>query len=240
MPTAAMPALRAISSMATRALLTELLAQRAERLARRAEQGGAPVELESVGGVDAARRVAAGEPFDLVIIADEALRRLAAQGHVEANAVVPLVHSAMAVAAPADAPVPRLNSEADLREAVRSATAIGYSTGPSGQHLLNLIERWGLTAELKGRILQAPPGVPVASMAASGQVALAFQQLVELQGVAGTRVLGTLPGEAAFVTTFSGAALLRSARQAEAAQLLAALAAADAAATKRRHGMEPA
>ena len=62
------PPLRGISSMATRQVLAELTAAYA---ASAAEAG--PVQIESVGGVDAAKRVAAGEVFDVVILAADAI-----------------------------------------------------------------------------------------------------------------------------------------------------------------------
>ena len=66
--------LKAISSMATRQVLGEL--------ARAWEQrSGVRLQLESVGGVDAAKRVAAGEPFDAVFLASDALDKLIAAGH---------------------------------------------------------------------------------------------------------------------------------------------------------------
>ena len=57
--------------MATRQVLAELASLAAERL-------GHQVGIESVGGVDAARRVAAGEPFDLVFLASDAIDKLVA------------------------------------------------------------------------------------------------------------------------------------------------------------------
>jgi molybdate transport system substrate-binding protein len=67
-----------ISSMATRAVLAELAATYAER-------GAATVVFESVGGVDAARRVQAGEAFDLVVLASDAIDRLIDSGQVLAD-----------------------------------------------------------------------------------------------------------------------------------------------------------
>ncbi|HMZ02021.1 MAG TPA: substrate-binding domain-containing protein, partial [Burkholderiaceae bacterium] len=67
--------IRGISSMATRALLDELAT------AYSAETG-VPVAIESVGGVDAARRVQEGEPFDVVILSAEAIDKLIAAGRV--------------------------------------------------------------------------------------------------------------------------------------------------------------
>ena len=54
--------LHCISSMATRLLLADLAGQWQQR-------SGVAVRVESVGGVDAAKRVAAGEAFDLVVLA---------------------------------------------------------------------------------------------------------------------------------------------------------------------------
>jgi molybdate transport system substrate-binding protein len=209
--------MKALSSMATRGVLTELLASVAP---------GA-VELESVGGVDAARRVGSGEAVDLVFLADGALRRLAGEGRV--GAVVPLLLSRVAVGVPGDSAAtvpsgPAYRSAAELREALLAASRIGYSTGPSGDALVGLIGGWGLAHELEPRLVQASPGIPVARLIADGEVDLGLQQLSELVGHAGVRVLGALPDECAIETTFSGAVATASTRRDAAATVLADIA----------------
>ena len=47
-----------------------------------AQQSGTQAAIESVGGVDAAKRVAAGEAFDVVILASDAIVKLLAAGHL--------------------------------------------------------------------------------------------------------------------------------------------------------------
>jgi molybdate transport system substrate-binding protein len=225
--------LRGLSSMATRALLAELAHEGA--LA-----SGVAVAFESVGGVDAARRVAAGEDLDLVVLADDAIRRLAAEGAVLADLCVPLARSAMAVAMLEGEPRPDLRSEATLRQAVAAARAVGYSTGPSGSHLLALLDRWGLRESLGTRLVQAPPGVPVATLVRRGEVELGFQQLSELAGIEGVEVAGELPPGAEYVTTFTGAACSVSARRSAVADWLHWAASAATAEIKHRHGMTPA
>lgn len=221
-----------ISSMATRQVLAELAAAYAQRAGQR-------LAVESVGGVDAARRVQAGERYDLVVLASDAIDKLIAGGHLAAGSRVDLVRSPVAVAVRAGAPRPDIGSEAALKQAVLAARSIGFSTGPSGTHLLKLFERWGLGTELKDRIVQAPPGVPVGALVARGEVELGFQQLAELMHLDGIAVVGTLPGDTAFITTFSAGRCPGPAR-AEVAQWLAFMTSADADAAKRRHGMEPA
>ncbi|HWI80981.1 substrate-binding domain-containing protein [Ramlibacter sp.] len=226
-------ALRGISSMATRLLLAELAAAYRQRT-------GTAVQIESVGGVDAARRVQAGEAFDLVLLAADAIDQLVAGGAVVPGSKVDLVHSPVAVAVRAGAPVPDLSSEDALRRAVEAATSIGYSTGPSGTALLRLFERWGLAAALQPRLVQAPPGVPVGSLVAGGAAALGFQQLSELIHLSGITVAGALPEPVQIVTTFCGAACRTSAQPEAVGRLLAYLASPEADAAKRRHGMDPA
>lgn len=218
--------------MATRALLAELTEAYTAA-------SGQPVQIESVGGVDAARRVAGGEHFDIVVLASDAIDRLIAAGHL-APGRVDLVRSAVAMAVPAGAPVPRIDNEADLRAAVQAAATIGYSTGPSGVALQALFARWGLADELARRTVQAPPGVPVASLVAQGQVALGFQQLSEMMTVPGITLIGTLPADAAIVTTFSAGLPPDAQARVRTQALLDFMNTEAAAAVKRRHGMDPA
>lgn len=221
-----------LSSMATRQVLADLAIAYAQR-------SGTTLDVTSVGGVDAAKRVQAGERFDIVLLAADAIDKLIASGHLLAGSRIDIVRSPVAVAVRAGAPRPDIGGEAALKQAVLAAPSIGFSTGPSGTFLMQLFERWGISAAVQGRIVQAKPGVPVAKLIADGEVALGFQQLAELLNVPGVEVLGTLPGDAAFITTFSAG---RSPGPAHAgtAACLEFLASPAADAAKRQHGMEPA
>jgi molybdate transport system substrate-binding protein len=227
------PRLTGISSMATRALLADLAVQARQR-------GGVEIAFESVGGVDAARRVASGEAFDVVVLAADAIDKLQAAGKLLAGSRTDLVHSGVAVAVRRGAPRPDIGSADALRQALLAARSIGYSTGPSGTALLQLFEQWGLAEALRARTVQAPPGVPVGALVARGEVELGFQQRSELMFLDGIDLLGPLPPEAQIVTTFSAAVCSTSAHPAAARELVSLLAAPDTAALKRRHGMEPA
>lgn len=227
-------ALNGISSMATRQVLADL------STAWQA-QGGESVQIESVGGVDAAQRVQSGEEaFDVVFLASGAIDKLQAAGRVVAGSKVDLVLSSTAIAVPAGAAQPDISSEEALRAAVLAAPSIGYSTGPSGVALQKLFERWGIADEIKPRIVQARPGVPVGSLVASGEVALGFQQLSELIHVAGIQIVGSLPAAIAIDTVFSAGVVVGSAHTDAVQRLLAFMASPDSAEAKRRQGMNPA
>lgn len=225
--------IKLISSMATRQLLAELAAEH-ERAT------GQPVQVESVGGVDAAKRVQAGEAFDAVVLASNAIEQLIQAGRALAGSRTDLVHSGVAVAVRAGAPRPDIGSEEAVKQAVLAAPSVSFSTGPSGVALQKLFERWGIAEQLRERLVQAPPGVPVGSLVARGEVALGFQQLSELIHLDGIDIVGPLPAAIQVVTTFSAAVCTASAQPEAVRALLAFMAAPEAAAAKRRQGMEAA
>lgn len=218
--------------MATRLLLNALAADFTA-------QTGQAVAIESVGGVDAAKRVQAGEVFDAVFLASEAIDKLIATGHLQ-GARVNLVHSGVAVAVPAGAPQPDISSEDAVRAAVLAAPTLGYSTGPSGVALVKLFERWGIADAVQSRIVQAPPGVPVGALVARGEVALGFQQLSELIHVEGIAIVGPLPPAIQITTTFSAGVGSQSTQPDAVRALLDFMASPQAAAAKQREGMQSA
>jgi molybdate transport system substrate-binding protein len=220
---------RVVSSMATRRLLAELAARFEEASPLR-------VSLEAVGGVDAAKRVRAGEAFDAVVLAGDVIDKLIAEGHVTGRRI-DVARSPVAMAVRSGAPHPDISSADAVKRAVVAARSVGYSTGPSGTYLARLFEEWGIAKALEGRITVAPPGVPVGSLVARGDLELGFQQLSELMTLEGIDVLGTLPPDIQVVTTFSGGVAATSARPEAARQLLEFMAAPAVAGIKERHGM---
>lgn len=225
--------LTVLSSMATRQVLAELAGSSEE-------QSRAPVTIRPVAGVEAARLVRAGEPVDVIILASKVMEALEAEGHVVAGTRVGFARSGMAVAVRAGTAGPPIEDEDSVRRAILDARGIGYSTGPSGDHLMRLIERWGVAASVLPRLRQAPPGVPVGAMLARGEADLGFQQLSELLHVPGIEILGPLPSEIQAVTVFVAGIAQASGRRDDARALIASLASGDAEAAKRRHGLEPA
>lgn len=219
-----------IASMATKLLLADLVA-------RYAAQTGVPVNVVSVGGVDAAQRVQAGEAFDVVMLAANAIEQLTAAGHIVPGSRVDVVDSGVAVAVRAGASLPDIGSEAAVKAAVLAAPRLSYSTGPSGVQLARLFERWGIADTLAGRIVTAPPGVPVGTLVARGEVELGFQQYSELMHLPGITVVGPLPPEIQITTTFAAGIGSRSAQPEAVRALLQFFASPEVAAVKRQHGM---
>jgi molybdate transport system substrate-binding protein len=221
-----------ISSMATRQILAELSGAYRQKTGR-------SVAIESVGGVDAAKRIRAGEKFDIVVLADDAMKKLEADGFLKAGSRAGFAESSIAVAVRSGTKRPDLTNEATTKAAVLAAQSIGYSSGPSGTHALKLLEKWGVDPKDTKRVVQSPPGVPVGTLIARGEVELGFQQMSEFLDVQGIEVAGLLPPEIQSVTLFACGVGAQAGNEAGARDLIAYLTSPDTNATKWKYGMEP-
>lgn len=225
--------LKVISSMATRDVVAELTAQYQALTAQ-------AVTAEAAGGVDVAKRVAAGEAIDVVILASNAIDKLSNDRKLLPDSRVDLARSGIAVAVKAGGGRPDIGSEAGLKQAVLDARSLSYSTGPSGVYLEQMFERWGILDAIRARIVVPPPGVPVGSLVARGTAEIGFQQLSELLNCAGVDVVGALPAALQSITVFSGAIAAGCADPRSARGLLDFMASPRVADVKQRHGMEAA
>ena len=218
--------------MATRLILGELTQ-------RYAASSGVQASIKAMGGVDAADLVRTGAVTDIVILASGPMAKLEAEGLLVKGASKGFARSGMAIAVRKGAHRPDIGDEEAVRRAVFAAKTVGYSTGPSGDHLLALCEKWGLPAQHE-RLLKAPPGVPVGSLVAQGQADLGFQQLSELINEPGVDVLGPLPPAIQAVTVFVAGVATASKQPEATAALIAYLASPQTASVKQAQGMEAA
>jgi molybdate transport system substrate-binding protein len=222
-----------LSSMAVRQVLAELAAQYSHRTGDR-------VSFTSLGGVEAARRIRAGEPVDVIVLAAKAMEQLEAEGHLAPGTRLPFARSGIAMAVRAGLRHPMIADAEAVRQAILEAGRLCYSTGPSGDHLQSLWERWEIADIVRPRAVLAPPGVPVATVLARGEAEIGFQQLSEMLDAPGIEIVGPLPAEVQSVTLFTAGLSVGSLHADKARALIGYLSSPEAEASKRRHGMEPA
>lgn len=222
--------LKMLSSKATRDILAELV-QHYEKSTQQA------VSYEPAGGVDVAQRVEAGEKVDVVVLASEAIDKLLAKGRLVGTRV-DLAKSGVGVAVREGSPRPDISTEEALKQAVLASPSLGYSTGPSGDHIKELLKRFGVPQSI--RIVVPPAGTPVAQKVADGTAALGFQQLSELLNQPGIDLVGPLPPAVQLITIFSGAIAATSTQPEAARALLEYLASQATSSVKERYGMESA
>jgi molybdate transport system substrate-binding protein len=222
--------LSGLSSMATRHILADLARDYEAR-------HGTRVEIRSMGGVEAAKSLRAGETTDVVVLASKVMAILETEGHLAKGETKDFARSEIGIAVGKGSALPSVASEKAVKQVMLNARKLCYSTGPSGDHLKALCEKWGVAPE---RVLIAPPGVPVAALVANGDADLGFQQLSELIGQQGIEVVGPLPPEIQAVTVFSVGIATMSADPEGARAFVAYLASVETEDAKRRHGTEPA
>ena len=192
------------------------------------------------GGVVAVtKRVTEGEIADVIMLPAPQIDELIKLGKLAAGTRVNVATSGIGVAIRAGAPKIDAGSSEGIRKALLGARTIAYSTGPSGVHIARLIARWGLTDQLKSKIVPPIPDVPIGEVVARGDAEIGFQQVSELLPVKGIDYLGPLPADIQETTVFS-AAVHNAAGPVDAAQaLLKYLTAPEAAPIIRKTGMEP-
>jgi molybdate transport system substrate-binding protein len=191
------------------------------------------------GTVDAQKRLAAGESYDMVIMAGPAIDAQIKAGKVASGSRVDLAKSGVGVGVPKGAPKPDIGTTEALKKTLLAARSIGYSTGPSGVYMIGLFEKLGLSDQVRDKLKQTPTGVFVGTIIANREVEIGFQQVSEVGNFPGVDYVGPLPAEVQQTTVFSSGIVV-DAKEAEAARALVKfLTTPEAGAAFRKRGMEP-
>jgi molybdate transport system substrate-binding protein len=222
-----------VSTQATEQAYLELVAQFEKA-------SGHKVSTIFTGTLNVQKRLADGEPYDLIIMAAPAIDEQIKLGKAAAGSRVDFAQSGTGLAVRKGAAKPDIRSVDAFKKTLLSAKSIGYSTGPSGLYMLSVFEKLGVADQVKGKLKQTPSGVFVGNLIANGDAEIGFQQISELVHFAGIDYVGPLPGDLQRMTMFS-AGVHSGAKQADAARALVKFLTAPAAAPViRKHGLEPA
>ena len=198
---------------------------------------GYTVAIDWGGTVDIVKRVSAGEVADIVIIPAGRIDDFVKQGKLVDR--IDLARSGVGVAVRAGAPRPDISSAEALKQTLLAAKSIVLSSGPSSLYLPILFQKMGIAEQLKPKIVQIGPGLPVGETVARGEGEIGFTQVSELMSVKGVDYLGPLPADIQLITVFS-AGLHAAAPTPDAARaLLKFLTAPEATQVLKSHGMEP-
>jgi molybdate transport system substrate-binding protein len=196
----------------------------------------------SVGSGDGSipNRLKRGEVVDIVIVADELLRRLIDDGLVLAEGRTPLASSSIGLAVRAGAPKPDVSSAEALKRLLLEAKAIGYSASVSGQYVTGeLVQRLGIADEVSPKMRFVGGGERVGAVIARGEVDVGFQQISELLPVPGIAHITPLPRELQKVAEFSAGVAATCGDPARARRVIEFLGSKECAAVIAKTGLEP-
>jgi molybdate transport system substrate-binding protein len=189
------------------------------------------------GTIDILKKLRAGEIFDMVILVTPSMDEMIKEGKVVAESRVEFVRSGIAIGVPSGAPRPDISSiEAVKRALLAAKNGIGYSSGPSGVFLQDLFKRWGIADKVT--IKQTPPGTPVGTLLARGEVDVGFQQVSELLLFPGIQYVGPVPPEMDTVSVFAGGVHAAATQPAAARELIKFIASPAARPYIEKTGME--
>ena len=225
--------LNVISTQATQEAYQELVAQFEKA-------SGHKVATTFNGTLNVQKRLADGEPYDLITMAAPAIDEQIKLGKAVAGSRVDLARSGTGVAVRKGAPKPDISSVEALKKTLLAAKSIGYSTGPSGLYMLSVFEKMGIAEQVKGKLKQTPSGVFVGTLIANGDAQVGFQQISELVHFAGIDYVGPLPGNLQRMTMFSTGIHSGAKQSNEAKALVKFITAPAAAPVIRKHGLEEA
>ena len=162
-------------------------------------------------------RLARGEKFDIVILADSAFEKLVAEGKGVAGSRVDLGRSLIGASVKKGTPKPDISTVPALKNALLNAKSVAYSASASGTYLseelfakLGVADRMKVTAK---KIMSERVGAVVAR----GDAELGFQQASELLPFTELDYLGPIPDEVQQKVFFS-AGVLQGAPNPEGAQ----------------------
>lgn len=205
------------------------------------------ITFDSTGRI--AQRIAGGESIDVVLINQSAIETLQRDGRLVASSVVHIARSIAAVAVRKGAAKPDISSPEAFRRLLLSAKSVARPPpavgGSSGDHIVEVLERLGIAAEVNAKsvfVLAGGPGEVADSAGdavAKGNADVALHQLQELLAVPGIEIVGPFPGDLQGSFTFSAAIGTSTKEGVGANALIKFLRTPHARAVMKTKGMEP-
>ncbi len=178
-----------------------------------------------------------GAAFDIALLPRPELDELAGLGRVVPGSLTDIARSTVGFCVRAGAPKPDIGTVEALSRTLRDATSIGYSDGPSGAYIAELLLRLGIAAEVKSKTRLT--SAPVAELVASGGAEVGMQQIVAILPVKGADLVGPLPAELQNIIIYAAGVSAGAADPGACRAFTAFMATPQVGAIIRAKGMEP-
>ncbi len=189
-----------------------------------------------------AKRIRAGEAFDVAVLPEPLARTLADAGML-APTLSNVARVGIGVAVPEGTPKPDISTVEQFKQALLAAPSVAYldpaAGGSSGIYLSKLFQTLGIAQAIAPKAVPVHGGL-VGTRLVEGQAALAVHQVSELLAVPHIQYVGPLPTAIQNYTVYT-AGISPHAKNPDGAQaLLEALHGKEATSLLERKGMEPA
>ena len=165
--------------------------------------------VEAVYGPSAqlTKRLAGGEPADIVVLTGPGIEEMIGIGKVVPGSSLELASSETMVGVKRGTPKPDISTIEKFKQAMLNAKSIAYSgpgSGASGAHIVKVFEQLGILAATKSKTILGPGGPAglIGNYLIRGEAEIGFQQDAELMMVPGVDIVGPLPPGIALTTRF--------------------------------------
>jgi molybdate transport system substrate-binding protein len=194
---AAAAEIKVISSIGMKAVLEDLKPQFEQ-------SSGHKLAITFGTAVPLKRQIDNGETFDVAILTPPLIADLAQRGMVGTATVVDVAKSGLGVAIAKGAARPNLATADAFRKTLSGAKSIAYTKeGQSGVAMARVVERLGLTDEMKPRtLLETRSGGGILAVA-EGKAEMGFALVSEIAPDPSVDYAGPLPAELQSYVTFT-------------------------------------
>lgn len=202
---------------------------------------GHPLAIEFSSTASFMEKIDAGAAFDAAILTSEAIDSLTKQGKIVPGTRADVARVGVGVGIRAGAPRADIGTPDKLKQTLLKTKSITYTkNGASAVFVTRMIDRLGIAAELKPKLIEETRAGRVSQSVAEGQADMVLTLISEILPVHGVQFLGPLPG------ALQGYAVLAAgagahAKDAQAARAVVKyLTGASTEPTLKAKGMEPA
>jgi molybdate transport system substrate-binding protein len=138
-----------------------------------------------------------GETADLVIGSTQSIERLVQEGKIDANSQMTIARVGIGAVVPTGTPKPPIGSVDEFKRALLAAKTVVYANpaggGAAGIHVARVIEKLGLSEQLKPKTKYGAGGDITEVTLAQGRGAVGRTQISEIVDKPGAEFVGPLP-----------------------------------------------
>jgi len=157
---------------------------------------GHKVSTKYAPSAELRRQIDAGEEFDVVLSFPDQIDDLIKQGKVAVGTRIDVARAGLGVAVKTGALKPDITSPDAFKRVLLNANSIAYAAkGPSGIHLVGLIERLGIAAQTMPKLRPMGAGSLVVAPVAKGEADIGVVSIPFILAEPGAELLGPLPLE---------------------------------------------
>jgi molybdate transport system substrate-binding protein len=201
-----------------------------------ARNSGVPAHVTTDHGHSIHHAALRGEAdADVVVLPSDLIAALIAADLADAETAIAIGNVRIGAAVRADAPRPVVSTMAALRQALVAADSVLLTLAPTGDHLMQVIARLGLTETIAGRLQRFATSALLNRylVESAAPNAIGFGPATEIKSWRdkGVAYAGAIPDEIQVVLPYSAAVLTRTQAREQARALITFLATAEA----RRH-----